>query len=334
MVDEDSTNGASAGNGSSREDSIARLMRLAGPRPAVPQAVRERVHAAVKREWRGKVARQRTRRWGRRAIPAALAAGVLLAVVLGGRVPLIDPAPVATVAVVGGGSGTQSLRLHPGDPVYPGDSIRTGGSGAALALGNGVSLRLAANTTATVGAIDEVTLTAGRIYADTGPAIRADRTITVHTNIGSATDHGTQFAIGYDGVAMSVAVREGSVEVDARRASYTAEAGEKLTFRKGEKARYSELPPHDRSWGWASALAPSFDIDQRPVINFLRWAARETGRELVFASEGVRLAAMATRLSGSVAGLTPSEAIEAVRPTIPRFDLHVDERRVIVRLAQ
>ncbi len=327
MADEHSTSGA-AENATPHDDSIAKLMRLAGPRPPVPPQVRERVHAAVKREWRRDIAARRRQRW---AIPAAIAASVMLAVLLNGRVPLVDREPVATVAVVTG-TGISAGRAA-GDPVYPGDSITAGANGLALAFGNGLSLRFAAGTSATVEAMDEVTLATGTVYADSGLTSPAGRTITVRTDIGSATDHGTQFAVSYDSRAMSVAVREGRVRIDGGRKPYTAEAGEKVTFRKGGEARYTALPPHDSSWRWAAALAPSFDIDQRPVIDFLRWVTRETGRELVFATDGVRLAATATRLSGSVAGLTPNQAIEAVRPTIPRFELHVDEQQVIVRMA-
>lgn len=332
MVDEHSRSSASAGNDALPEESIAKLLRLAGPRPGVPAGARARVHAAVKQEWRRSVAprRSRSRRW---AVPASLAAAVVLAVMLGGRLPLVDRGPVATVTLVAG-AGVQPHGLLAGDPLYPGDSITTGDNGISLVFKNGLSLRLAAHTVATLEALDEVRVTTGTVYADSGLSARADRTITVHTDIGSATDYGTQFAVAYDSGAMSVAVREGSVRIDARRAEYTADAGEKVTFRKGEEARYANLPPHDESWRWAAALAPPFDIDRRPVIDFLRWVARETGRELVFATDGARLAAMATRLNGSVAGLTPSEAIEAVRPTIPRLRFRIDEQQVIVRLAQ
>ena len=330
MVDEHSRSGVAEGDDAPREDSIAKLLRLAGPRAAVPAGVRARVHAAAQQEWRRSVAARRRRRW---AIPASLAAAVVLAVMLDSPLTLVDPAPVATVTLVAG-AGVQRHGLVAGDPVYPGDSITTGDNGVSLAFQNGLSLRLAAHSVAVVEALDDVRLTTGTVYADSGLRARAGRRITVHTDIGSVTDHGTQFAVGYDSGAMSVAVREGSVRIEARRAEYTADAGEKVTFRKGEEARYARLPPHDSSWRWAAALAPPFDIDRRPVIDFLHWAARETGKELVFATDGARLAAMATRLNGSVAGLTPSEAIEAVRPTIPRFRFRIDEERVIVRLAQ
>lgn len=204
----------------------------------------------------------------------------------------------------------------------------------ALSFGNGLSLRLAEGTTATVDAIDEVTLAAGKVYADTGAPIRRGRTLTVHTGAGSATDYGTQFAVVYDARTMTVAVREGRVDVAARRASYTADAGEKLIFRPGEAVRIDELPPHADAWDWAAALAPAFDIHDRPVIDFLKWFSRETGKELVFTTNGTRLAAMAEKLRGSVSGLTPGEALEAVRPTIPSFEIHIEERRILVSLSQ
>jgi ferric-dicitrate binding protein FerR (iron transport regulator) len=330
MADERSAGGKASGGGPPADDSIARLLRLAGPRPPVPPDVRDRVHRAVREEWRREVRRQRARRWGFRIVPAALAASVLVAVILGGRVPFGEDAPVATVSLVSGGTGT----LAPGDAVHRGDSLATGNGGVALTFGNGLSLRLAADTTAIVEEADEVTLVAGRLYADTGPATGADRSLTVHTELGSARDRGTQFAVGYAAGAMTVAVREGSVAVDAHDTSYSAEAGEKLTLEPDAEPRYEELPPHDPAWDWAAALAPPFDIERRPLIEFLQWAARETGRELVFASDAARVAAMVNRLSGTVEGLTPAEAIEAVRPTIPSFVLGMDDRRLVVSLSE
>lgn len=321
-------NGTAAGESSPGDDSIARLMQLAGPRPAVPQAVRERVHATVKREWRSSVTRRRARRWGW-AMPAALAASVLLAVVLGDRMLLDEGAPVATVSVASGPGGT----LRAGDAIHAGDAISTGGAGVALAFESGLSLRLAAHTAATVDAVDEITVSAGKVYADTGPSMRADRAITVHTGVGSATDHGTQFIVGYDGTGMTVAVREGRVEIAAGDTSYTADAGEQVTLAQDREARFARLPPHDPSWDWASELAPSFDIERRPVMDFLQWAARETGRQLVFTSDGARVAAMVGRLRGSIEGLTPTEAIEAVRPTIPGLELRIDDRTMVVSLS-
>jgi ferric-dicitrate binding protein FerR (iron transport regulator) len=331
MVDDErSVNDASGGGGPPGDDSIARLMRLAGPRPSVPQDVRVRVHASARKEWRKTVTRRRALRW---AVPVALAATVVLAV-LGDRLPPGSGAPVATVAMADGKASAAGAPLAPGDPVYVGDSITTGADGVALTFENGLSLRLDARTTATVEGFDEVSVMAGRVYADTGTSVRDDRVIAVHTSVGSATDHGTQFAVGYGDGAMTVAVREGSVDVSARRASYTADAGQRLTLEPGHEVVVDEVPPFDDSWAWAASLAPAFDIHNRPVFDFLRWVARETGRELVFADDSVRLAAMASKLRGSISGFTPSEAVEPVLSTT-RFHVRVDDReRMIVTMEQ
>ncbi len=61
--------------------------------------------------------------------------------------------------------------------------------------------------------------------------------------------------------------------------------------------------------------APPFDIDGRPVREFLEWAARELGREIVFETPESEAEANRAVLSGSTVGLTPSEAIAAVLPT-------------------
>src|SRR5918995_3898696 len=101
-----SDSGASGGGASQTpgNDSIAELVRLAGPRPEVPPQVQQRVYEAVQTEWRGTLRQRRTFRWG---VPVALAAAVLLAVALTGRGPEVRVAPpIATVVFVDGDAGS------------------------------------------------------------------------------------------------------------------------------------------------------------------------------------------------------------------------------------
>jgi len=307
-------------------DSVARLIQLAGPRPAIPEDVRRRVHTAVRREWQTACERRRAFRWG---LPLALAATAVIAVFLVLRVPEVAIAPVATVALVGDGADDTGDGLTAGDVVYPGIPLATGARGAALALNNGLSVRLDAGTTVTFESVKSVVLDEGRLYADTGQAIYDDRSITVHTLVGSATDVGTQFAVALDGTDMRVAVREGRVDVTAGRDAWTAQAGDLLTITPGSGATFDSVSQHDDSWDWASSLAPTFDIENRSLLDFLKWAARETGRELVFESEEVRLAAMRTTLGGSIENFTPMEVVGAVMPTT-RFGWRVEEGRIVV----
>lgn len=308
-------------------DSVARLIQLAGPRPAIPADVRQRVHTAVRREWQTAYEkRRRAVRWG---MPFALAATVLVAAFLVLRAPEVAITPVATVVLVGDGAGDTSTGLTPGEVVYAGTALVTGDHGVALALNNGLSVRLDVGTTVTFDSIKSIVLEEGRLYADTGPAIYDDRSITVRTSVGSATDVGTQFAVALDGDDMRVAVREGRVDVTAGRDAWTARAGELLTINPGSGATFDSVSLHDDSWDWASSLAPAFDIENRSLLDLLKWAARETGRELVFESEEVRIAAMRTTLSGSIEDFTPMEVIGAVMPTT-RFGWRVEDSRILV----
>lgn len=306
------------------DDSVARLIQLAGPRAVIPDDVRTRVHTAVRREWQDGYQRRRTLRWG---IPFALAAAAAVAVVAFVRVPEPGPAPIATV--VRADDAAASADFLPGMAVYPRERLATGEQGVALALNNGLSVRLQAGTSITFESIESVLLEAGRLYADTGQSIYDDRSITVRTPVGSASDVGTQFAVGFDDGDMRVAVREGQVDVEAGPNSWTAEAGEILTIAPGSNATFAGISRYDSSWEWASSLAPTFDIENRSLLDFLKWASRETGRELVFENEAARLAAMRTTLKGSIEDFTPIEAVASVLPTT-RFGYRIEAHRIVI----
>jgi hypothetical protein len=301
-------------------------MRLAGPRPAVPPHVEKRVYDTVQAEWRSTLRQRRTLRWG---MPIALAASVLLAIALGNRSPEMRAAPIATVALVEGSNAGTPGELSIGDPVFPGDDIATGDGGLALTVSNGLSLRLAPGTTATFDSIGELTLQAGRIYADTGSSAYDRRSITVRTRVGSARDIGTRFAVAYADGDMSVAVREGRVDVSHDRGIYTADAGELLKLRSGEDVILDRVPIYDSSWDWAAALAPAFDLESHSLLDFLKWAAHETGKELVFENDAARLAAMGIRPRGSLEGFTPIEAVDSVLATTS-LGYRVDARQIVI----
>jgi transmembrane sensor len=237
-------------------------------------------------------------------------------------------APLATVALVEA-SDSPANGLSVGDPIYPGEAIATDDSGIALTVSNGLLLRLDVGTEAMLQSAEELTLRSGRVYADTGQSIYGDTSITIRTSVGSATDIGTLFSVAHFDGDMSVAVREGRVDVSGGGGSYTAEAGDMLTLKPDDDVVFDKVPPYDSAWEWAEALAPSFDIENRTLLDFLKWAARETGKELVFEDDGARIAAMGTRLHGSVSDFTPSEAVESVLPTT-KFAFQIDDRRIVI----
>jgi hypothetical protein len=106
-------------------------------------------------------------------------------------------------------------------------------------------------------------------------------------------------------------------------------AGERLLIEPGQGVKVREVSPHDDYWAWVSGLAPVYDIENRSLLDFLRWAARETGRELVFEDNDLRMAVMKTDLHGSIEDFGPDEAISAVLATTS-FHYRVAEDRIVI----
>jgi hypothetical protein len=79
-------------------------------------------------------------------------------------------------------------------------------------------------------------------------------------------------------------------------------------------------------------VAPTFNIEGRTLAEFLRWASRETGLDLLYVSDVAEREAVGTVLRGSIEGLRPDESIAAVVSTT---GLIVDVRpdRIEVRSA-
>ena len=309
------------------DDTVAKLLELAGPRADIPPDLEQRVHNYVHQEWRTATSNTRAIRW---VIRAALAATIIVAIAIGYRAADMPLQPVGTIARVTDISDENGLGLAAGDAVYAGDILDTSANkGMSVLLNGDISLRIAAGTSVRLEQADQVTLLSGQVYADSGERIYRDRHITVHTDTGSATDIGTQFSVLYDDSQMLVAVREGRVDVAADQASLTALAGDRLTWQAGRDVVKDRVSSYDPSWQWAIALAPGFELENRSLLDFLKWAARETGKTLEFSHYEVRVAAMGTILHGSVSDLTPDEAIESVLVTT-QFHYRIDEQSITI----
>lgn len=327
------------------DETMQRLLRLAGPRAPVPGDIEERVYERVRREWEvssrqpesGRVYSKVHREWQRRnsrrrfrrwAYPAALAATLLLAVAVVTQSPPPAPPPAAIGEVVRvSGNGSSAA---PGDRIHVGDRLSTAaGQRLSLSLQDAESLRLDENTMLVVDAADRFTLLQGRIYADTGDFIYRKHAIVVDTSLGSVADVGTQFAVAVGQDSLDVAVREGRVDVSRDSTEFVAVAGERLRLEGNDEATIDRLAPHDAFWDWAAAIAPTFDIENESLLEFLRWAARETGRELEFEDNELRLSAMRTDLHGSVADFEPLEAVESVLATT-KFGYRIEPARIVI----
>jgi hypothetical protein len=77
-------------------------------------------------------------------------------------------------------------------------------------------------------------------------------------------------------------------------------------------------------------MAPEFDIENRPLAEFLEWASRETGRHLVLADEGARRQIVRIRMHGTMHGMTIMESMSAVMAST---SLRVDLAEGLIRVS-
>lgn len=311
-------------NESSRdEEAMARLLKLAGPRPAIDRDIEARVYGRVRDEWAASTGRRRVAvRW---LVPLTLAASLLLALTLTWETAEPPPVRIGTVA-----RATGAAAIAAGNAVYAGDTLSAGDTGGiSLLLDRGTSLRLDAGSTLVADGRNDFTLLTGRVYADTGEFIYRDSSLRISTPAGTVTDIGTQFAVSIHGEDLDVAVREGRVEVTADGDTLAAIAGQRLSIPASGAAYRDALSPTDEYWQWAVELAPVFDIENRTLLDFLKWAARETGRELVIDDTNLRREVTATVLHGTVDGFTPSEAARSVLATTA-FAYRIEPTRIVI----
>jgi len=329
------------------DETLARLLQLAGRSEPIDSEIEDRVYRAVRQEWlasssqpdsarvytnvrrewnKTPARRSRVRRW---VVPLAMAASVILAisVVLQPTPPVETPVPVGMVAR---NVASKADQNSVGTEIYIGDTLATGADGGlSITLANAESVRLDEGTTLVVMAANRFELVEGRVYADTGNLMYRDKGLIIDTPLGAVTDVGTQFSVDLDDRLLDVAVREGRVDVIDAGQEFVAVAGERMRIKPGQGATFEELAAHDQYWDWVSALAPSYDIENRSLLDFLRWASRETGLELVFVDNDLRMAAMRTDLHGSIENFEPDEAISAVLSTT-NFDYRFEGNKLVI----
>lgn len=319
-----------------QDHDLAALIRAAGPLAQPSAAVASAVRAAVVSEWRTMVSARRRRR---RLAGWAAAAGIgVAALALWTARPLHPTAggPLATLARVEGpveyrgGSGTDWSSATPSVALQPGDAVRTGSAGrVALTLANGLDVRLDSATQLALVDAGHVTLERGALYLDSGSAAGSRRgDLEVSTPLGDISHLGTQYEARLDDGVLRVAVREGRVKIGVNGAAVVANAGEMIRVADTGVSR-TAVARNSGEWDWVSTVTPPFPIEGKSLAEFLAWAGRETGRSIEYASPQVAREARGIVLRGSVAGLTPDQAISAVLSTTPlRPEIEGDRIRI------
>jgi hypothetical protein len=323
---------------------VAELLRELGPRLTPPQEMIASVRATVMGEWQELTARRRRQR---RLRMGALAAGVLMTVTVamsGLRTTRGPAVPLATILRIEGAlrilDGHSEHTARTGEVLLTGQALVTDDdSTVALDMNGGLGVRIGTNSRLELTTPARITLEAGTLYVDSGhdaggpedvgsdpvepqsvePAAGTASptqlsSLSVHTSAGTVRHIGTRYQVRMlpQSRGMEVSIREGQVQIESGGTTSTGSAGERLAVpHRGHIVR-STLAPFDPSWQWASRAAPQFDIAGRALHEFLRWAARETGRKLEYATPAARTSADQLKLGGSISGLDPDTALKAV----------------------
>lgn len=306
-----------------QDKDIERVLKSAGAREEPPVEIERAVREGLRAEWRAMLDARRVRQ--RRFAGLALAAGVVAAAIgVWVAAPrLAGPGDaVGTVTLASGGMNAKSglfgswNAVTAGDSLSAGQTLKTGPGGrGALALPGGISVRLDGSTRLTLASAAEIALDRGALYVDAKSAFGSPR-LDVTTPAGSVRHVGTQYEVRLVGSDIRLRVREGRVEWQSRSGGLEqGRAGEQLTISDDGSIERGAALPYGESWDWIAAATPGIDIEGLPLAEFLTWASRELGREVRFHGLETAREAAAIVLHGSIAGLTPKQALDAVLAT-------------------
>jgi ferric-dicitrate binding protein FerR (iron transport regulator) len=196
-------------------------------------------------------------------------------------------------------------------------------------LKGGGTLRIANGTRFEAISADGVALHEGEIYVDLPPALPRASIFVVRTALGLVEHVGTQFDVATVDQDVRIRVREGIVRLRRGSETETAASGTELLIPKAGPTSQRPISTHGPQWSWIEALEPDYEIEDRKLMDFLLWTARETGRRLSFGDDRARDVAERTHLHGSIHGMSPATALEMVLTTTSlRYEFEEDLIRV------
>ena len=313
------------GNESRGTDSLEDLFRHASPRERIPEAEEDSIRREIRAEWRAMTARRRRKR-----LLLATAATATLAVISAGLLLRSGPEPAAVqVATVERLTGAQT-GLEPQAVIRTGEELNTAsGVAAALRWAGGESVRIAELTSLRIVSKTRIELTRGRVYVDSDFR-RGHDELTISTPWGLVEPIGTRYMAEITSNGTVVSVRSGRVQLGNDDRSETAAAGQQLALQEDGQYRRQSVPVYGSQWAWAEDLTPRDERDERSMFEFLAWAARETGRELVYETAEAQARAEQSSVSGQI-DRAPMEALEVVMQSSD-LSYRIEEGRIVVAL--
>ncbi len=308
-----------------KDDDIERVLKSAGPRERPPLDIEHAAREQLRAQWRAVVleGRRDRRRLAGLALAASLFAVAAAVWVAMPRFATTDEA-IATIALAtgdiearSGGWRNRWEKVQAGQSLTRGQKLRTGPAArGALTLAGGLSARMDLGTRVTIAAPDRIVLKRGALYIDAGAGLAATAALDIVTPSGTVRHAGTQYEVRVLDSGVRLRVREGRVEWRSTSGAIEqSRVGEQLTIAADGHIERGVIPVYGDSWNWIATATPVIGIEGLSLSDFLDWAARETGRDVVYASPALAAEVAAIVIHGSIAGLTPEQALDAVLAT-------------------
>jgi hypothetical protein len=161
-------------------------------------------------------------------------------------------------------------------------------------------LRLDASSRVEFVSAGAVRLTAGRLYFDSAvdASGRPAPLLAVQTPAGEVVHIGTQFMISVANEEVVLSVREGQVRVTGDGFELVIAANEQLDLRPDGTRRVDMIEGYGPRWQWAADIAPPIELEGRSTFDIVAWAARETGRRVVYRTPSAERRARDNALRG------------------------------------
>lgn len=307
-----------------KDEELDTLFRHARSRPKAPAGDEAAIRAATYAEWQ-KLTGQRKRK--RYLAAFGLAASFVLTVILVNGLQRSDSSisiseQLASLEVQSGevfvheiSADDSTARRLIDNKLYAGQVITTN-SDARLALDwqTGESIRIDENSKLALVSVTEIELLSGQVYVDTKHAKLTGASFVVRTFAGPIKHVGTQYLAGVSDRTVTLAVREGKVSFSTGNTDILIHRGELASIGPSGKTDIGPVETFGEMWEWTSLVTPALKLDGLSAFDFVEWAGRETGREVVFLDESTQKLARETRLRGSVS-LTPDHALELILQT-------------------
>ncbi len=323
----------------SDDNSLARIMRGAGPREPVPQDVRKRMKDVLINE----LATTQRKRVRRRMQIGGLAMAACVALVALILMPPPPASEVVEVALVDRQHGAafwlhDSLRvpLRVGNRVRTGDHVVTAGDGALalVPIANGLDIRLDRDTEITIVDRNSFRLHRGALYVDAQPGVSAP--LAILTRELTIEHVGTQYLVSIDqSDNVAVAVREGEVRINQgdHQMSITADGEAELVSISADNTMTRRtISAWEDRWHWAAQNAPQPGSKRMPLIDFLTWVEHESGYPIHYATPDVA-DAVASK-DHVIVGVNTNDVIEALHTVMlsDQFTAEIADGRIVVSL--